>query len=414
MAYKVQKVSPSALAATEHCPRFRPDGKDNDAAIDGTLMHEFAEAMIAIPRDQWDGWIATRDASPDMKGMLEEIAARLRTILLDDLPVYADYRLRMRSGKPRKSPLKPGLYPECEVERGGGRHGYIDLLVVTPEGVAVVVDYKSNRVGKDFSLQLAAYACDINRLCPTHDTFECHIIAPRLDDDEQLALHIGPGDLEAWRHRISLIEERADRSANDDSIPGCPNDACQYCHWNGSCRYQAGAVVTVCEATNAIAHLVGPDGPYAGEAVTVKTFTMPDTPAQRGLRRSCMKFLETFIDAAKDDDKSWADQYTDEQLKALVPGFTISRRKGRASFDSSKVPEVRSACMGKFGMSIEDVFDVSVVDRKMLVDSLVDHNGMTKKAAEEAVKKLYEPFTVAGAPVLYWTQKAAKRIADEW
>ena len=77
--YKVQKVSPSALAATEMCPRFRPDGKENDAAVDGTLMHEFAEQLVQVPRDQWDGWIATRDASPDMKGMLEEIAATLRT-----------------------------------------------------------------------------------------------------------------------------------------------------------------------------------------------------------------------------------------------------------------------------------------------------------------------------------------------
>lgn len=414
MAYKVQKISPSSLAAAEHCPRFRPDGKDNDAAIDGTIMHEFAEELVEIPRDQWDAWIATRDTSPDMKGLLEEIAVRLRTIVVDDLHVFKDHRLRMRGGKPRKSPLAPGLYPECEIDRGQGRHGYIDLLVITPEGMAVIVDYKSNRVGKDFSLQLAAYACDINRLCPAHDTFECHIVAPRLDADEQLVLRLGPDDLAKWNRRIAAIEERADRSANDDSIPGRPNDMCQYCHWNGTCRYQAGAVATVCNATDGVAHLVGPDGPYAGEAISLRTFTAPDTPAQRGLRRSCLKFLETFIDAAKDDDKTWADQYTDEQLKTLVPGFSVSRRRGRGAFDPSKAPEVREACMSKFGLTIEDVFDISTVDKKLLVETLVNLNGMTKKAAEEAVKKLYEPFTTAGAPVLYWTQKVARRTADEW
>lgn len=424
MAYKVQKVSPSALAATEHCPRFRPDGKENEAAIDGTLMHEFAEQMVDQPMDQWESWIATRDASPDMKGMLEEIASSLRTLITEPLPVVHDYRLRMRAGKPRKSPLKPGLYPECELERGGGRHGYIDLLVVTPEGVCFVVDYKSNRQEKDFSLQLAAYACDVNRLCPAHTAFVCQIIAPRLEDDAQLRLELGVDELAKWNERIARIEEVADQSANDPSIPGHPCDACQYCHWQGKCQYQANAALAVSETMNedqvtvsaktakttvvqALASLVGPGGPYEGEVVSSQTFTNPATPAQRGLRRACMKFLEVFIDAAKEDDRTWAGQFPPEQQATLVPGFSISTVKGLSTVDTSRTADIREAVMSRFHMNIEEVFEVSSVDTKMLAEKLVV-DGWTKKKADEEIKKCLEPFMNVGAPSVRWTQKPPK------
>lgn len=426
MAYKVQKVSPSALAATEMCPRFRPDGKENDAAVDGTLMHEFAEQMVSVPRDQWDGWIATREASPDMKGMLEEIAATLRTIITEDMPVFTNYRMRLRAGKPRKTPLKPGLYPECELERGSGRHGYIDLLVCTSEGLVYVLDYKSSRIEHDFSLQIAAYACDVNRLCPAHENFICQIIAPRLEDDAQQRLEIGPEELKTWNERIAHIEEVADRSANDDSIRGVPCEACQYCRWNAihQCKYQAAATQAVAEVVNedqvtvsaktgkttivqALANLVGPNGPYAGEVVTAQTFLNPPTPAQRGLRRACMKFLETFIEAAKEDDRTWAGQFPPEQQATLVPGFSISTVKGRSTVDTSRTADIREAVMSRFHMNIEEVFEVSSVDVKMLAEKLVV-DGWTKKKADEEIKKCLEPFMNVGAPSVRWTQKAVK------
>lgn len=425
MAYKLRRVSPSSLAMTEHCPRFRPDGLENSAAIDGTLLHEYAEQMVSLPKDQWDGWIATRNASPDMKGMLEVIAETYRTIITEDMEVFRDYRLRMRGGKPRKSPLKPGLYPECEVDRGDGAHGFIDLMYVTTEGLVYIIDLKSNRSEKDFSLQLAAYACDVNRLCPAHENFICQIVAPRLDDEAQLKMELGMDDLTKWRERIAHIEEVADRSANDDTIPGRPCEACQYCHWRScGCKYMAAATQAIAEVVDedlvlvsaktgrttivqALSNLVGRNGPYAGEAVTAQTFLNPPTPAQRGLRRACLKFLETFIEAAKKDDASWAAQFTDDQLKNLVPGFSVSRRRGRGSVDTGRMPEIREAVMGQLGLSIEDVFDVSVIDKKQLAESLVDSGAAkSRKEADEKVEKIYAPFTSVGAPTLFWTQKA--------
>jgi hypothetical protein len=422
MAYRIQKVSPSALAATEQCPRFRPDGKDSAASIDGTLMHEFAEQMVSIPREDRPAWISSQMASLEMKAMLSQIAEELDALIPETLPVFQNFRLRPVRGKPRKSPLKPGFYPECEIDRGGGRHGYMDLMVVTTEGLVYILDYKSNRVEKDFSLQLGAYACDVNRLAPAHSQFCCRIIAPRLGDEAQQELTIGPEELAGFSARIAAIEERADRSANDDSIPGVPCDACQYCHWNGCCRYQASASLAVSEActtdlttvspkqqkvtvVQALSSLVGPGGPYEGEPVDSTTFLNPSTPRQRGLRRACLKFLETAIAAAKDQDAKWTADIPADRLKTIVPGFSISYVKGRSHIAEGSEREVDEMLAERFNLSPADLKAVSMIDRASLKGLLVSNYGYTEKKADEEIKKCMEPYMVQGAPSVRWTPK---------
>lgn len=422
MAYKIQRISPSALALVESCARFRPDGKENAAAIDGTQMHDFAEQLVAVPRTQWESWIDTRMASEDMKHMLRKIAEKLHLLIPENLPVYSEFRLRMRGGKPRKAPLKPGFYPECELDRGGGRHGYIDLLAVTQQGIVYIIDYKSNRVEKDFSLQLGAYACDVNRLAPAHTNFVCQIIAPRLEEDANLELILGPGEIAAFNSRIAAIEERADRSANDDSIPGVPCSACEYCHWNGMCKYQAAAAQTVVEVVDedrvtvspkmqkstvipALSSLVGPGGPYAGEVLSAATFTNPATVAQRGLRRACLKFLEVLIAEAKDDDARWAEALPAERLKTAVPGFTISMAKGRSTLDPANLGDVQDVLRSWFSLSDADIALVSRIDTKLLAESLVAERGYTEKRAKDEIGKCLEPFMRCGAPSVRWSQK---------
>ena len=423
--YKVQRISPSALAATEKCPRFRPDGKDNAASIDGTLMHEFAEQMVSVPKADRAAWIASQMASLEMKAMLGQIAEVIESLAPETLPVFANFRLRPVRGKTRKSPLKPGLYPECEIDRGSNRHGYADLIIVTPEGLVYICDWKSSRQEKDFSLQLAAYACDVNRLAPAHEHFVCRIVAPRLGDDAQQELVIGPSELKAYRDRIAAIEERADWSANDDTIPGVPSDSCQYCHFSGRCKYQADAMGAVAEActtdlttvspkqgkvtvVQALSSLVGPGGPYAGEAVDSTTFLNPATPKQRGLRRACLKFLETAIAAAKEQDSKWVADVPAAMLKTIVPGFSISYVKGRSHVAEGSEAEADETLAVRFGLTPEDLKAVSRIDGASLKGLLVSNYGYSEKKADEEIKKCLEPYMVQGAPSVRWTPKLAR------
>lgn len=425
MAYRIAKVSPSALAATETCPRFRPDGQDSAASIDGTLMHELAEQLVSVPRGGWESWIGSQMASLEMKAMLGQIADELRALVPEELPVYANFRLRPVRGKPRKSPLKAGMYPECEIDRGGGRHGYMDLMVVTAEGLVYILDYKSNRQEKDFSLQLGAYACDVNRLAPAHSQFVCRVIAPRLGDDAQQEMQLGPEELKSFNARIAAIEARADQSANDDSIPGVPCDACQYCHWAGSCRYQANAMKAVAESctadlttispkkqqvtvVQALRSLVGPNGPYAGEVVDSTTFLNPSTPRQRGLRRACLKFLEVAIDKAKEQDAKWVADVPADKLKTAVPGYSISYVRGRASMKEDQAGEAEDTLAARFRLTPEERAAVSRVDKNRLIGLLVSAHGMSEKKANEEIDKCLEPYMVRGAPTVRWTPKLAR------
>lgn len=407
--YKIRRVSPSSLAATEKCPRFRPDGKDNAASLDGTAFHAAMEALVQLPSGEWAKAVAEMaDLTPDLRGLVLEAAEAVKPIAFppealaapDKYKVYPNARLRLRGGKPRVSPLAAGVYPEVEVDRGDGAHGYIDLMAVTPEGLVYVVDYKSNRVSKDFRLQLAAYACDVNRLCPAHDTFVCVVIAPRLGDEDQLRMELGPADLEAYRKRIKEIEFRADWSANDDSIPGCPGEQCQFCRYNGKCKYQAADAVAVVDYVPAASRLVS-RGFYAGERITPETFRSPANPRQRGLRRALLKNLEAMIEAMKDGDKEWVRLNPGTE----VPGWRVSFAAGKSTVDKSKMAGVRAALMSRFGLSPEEVLEVSVVDTSLLEADLNRKCGYSKKAAAEEVKRCLAPFSKPGSPVLRWTQE---------
>lgn len=407
MAYKVERVSPSALAATEHCPRFRPDGKENQAAVDGTMFHELMEELVGQPRSQWDTFVEMKDMSPDLRRLVQEAVTVLTGIVGEGMTVWRDYRIRPVRGKPRKSPLKPGLYPECELDRGQGRHGYIDLMVVTDEGAVFILDYKTNRVEKDFSLQLAAYACDVNRLCPAHNLIVCQIIAPRLDDDAQLRLEIGPDDFAKWNARIAGIEAQASRSNNDPSIPGCPGEYCQYCHWNdgesgcGMCPYMA-------SQTAAVAQYAVPQVYSSQSPVTVDTLRKPleSLPVEQvGLCRELISALESYIKARKDEYKAW----TEAHPGVNPPGWKVSVVRGPSHLDKTRQQEIRERIRSQFGVTDAEVNEnMTAVDVGLVAEFLVANCGYQKSKAPDAVKKALEPFMVSGAPVVRWT-KAVKK-----
>ena len=159
-------------------------------------------------------------------------------------------------------------------------------------------------------------------------------------------------------HNNSLENIDCGTGANGSTIPGRPCAMCPGCHLQGKHQCPAGVALAVSETMNedqilincktanvtvvqALASLVGSGGPYAGEEVSVQTFTNPATPAQRGLRRACMKFLEVFIEAAKEDDRAWVGQFPVDQIATLVPHFEISLGEDHLSTDASHKSSVR-------------------------------------------------------------------------
>lgn len=414
MAYKPAIVSPSSLAAVEQCPRFRPSGEDTQASLDGTMFHEYMEKIVGLPREQWDEFVEKAEISNDLKWLLRGAVETLKSLLLERLETVPDYRIKFKKGGQqflKTKRLKPGLYTECEVELGGGRHGYIDLMIVPGDGPVYIVDWKSSRVSHDYELQLARYAMAVNTLCPQHDAFICCVVAPRLGEEDQLRLTVGPEELAKYRERVKAIEERADRSANDDSIPGCPSDACTWCHWNGCCKYQGqvmqgvvGEVAAkptssedpaVAKAVDAYRALAS--GVFSGVRLTLT----PATDAERGFRRAALKAVADIFDAVKKDDAKWVEEHPGQ---TEVPGFKISVARGRTSLDKSRQDEFRAAVVASYGLTDQEVLRCSAIDVGMLTDYLVDVRGAGKPTAvEKDVKRIMEPFTVSGTPTVRWT-----------
>lgn len=355
MAYKIQKVSPSALAATERCPRFRPDGEDNAAASEGTLLHEYMEHMAIQPRSTWPEWIRSLDVGAEHRELLERAASLLMPLVDEGLRTYTDKVLkpRYRKGRRVNQRLRPGIYPECEIETAPGRHGYIDLLVVPTEGTAMIVDHKFVRAeGHDYTLQLAAYAVGLKRLVPSIEVFDCRIVAPRLYGEPETHLWTA-GDLEALERRIASIERRADDSANDPSIPGVPCESCEYCHWSGRCPYQAAAVTDVAALTDGVARL------------TADQLTDPATPEIRALRRSYIKPLEAAIKKWKDQDREFMEDHRSEP--DILPGFRATWAKSPAHLDKSRASEIRAVLVGR-GFPPDVVDRCFVPDRARIVE----------------------------------------------
>jgi hypothetical protein len=387
MAYKINKVSPSALAATEECPRYRPNGEDNVAATEGTILHELMENLVQQPKDQWAEWTRTLDVSVEYRELAERAASMLTPLVDDGLPVVADkvIKPRYRKGRLLNQRLAPGLYPECEIETAPGRHGYIDLLIVTHEGTAIIVDWKFVRQeGHDYTLQLGAYAVNLHRLVPTLEVFDCRILAPRLYGEPEAHLWTA-ADLEGIASRIASIEKRADDSANDPSIPGTPCQSCEYCHWSGRCPYQAQAVTTVTSAEEGSAVL---------PRLTTAQLMDPPTPEVRAMRRAFIKPLEAAIKKWKDQDREFMADHVSEP--DILPGFRATWAKSPAYVDKSKATEIRSVLVGR-GLSLDLVDRCFVPDRAKIVEAYAEPPerggfGMSEKEARTEADRDLNPF----------------------
>lgn len=391
MSYRVPKISPSALQATDTCPRFRPNGETSAVAAAGTLFHEAMEKLMSVPKAEWSQYIRRQDVSAEQRELMEKAAESVVDLVADGAQVYADQRLRMRGGKPRKSPLRPGLYPELEIETGPGRHGYIDLLVADADGVLHVVDWKSDFIEHDHELQLAAYAVNLRRLCPAHKTFDCLIVAPRLGADNERHLWTD-ADLDALEARIALIEKRADDAMWDDGIRSCPGEYCQYCHANGICRAQAQSAVEA----------VPIDAEPPIRKPTLQCLMNPATPEERGHRRQFIKPIEAAIAAWKKQDAEYFEEFG-RQDPYCVPGFKAAWSKKPSHLDKSPEaqPRIRNVLMGELGMTELELADCSPVDKKMLVEYMTKPTesggrGMTEKEAKKIVESALGPFMIRG------------------
>lgn len=442
MAYRPATISPSSLGYNDLCPGFRSSGESNAASDDGTLYHGHMEKLCALQSEERDIYVEKTEMSNDMRWLVRESAKELNSFLVEKLSPRPNFRMVRRRGtnvflKTKK--LEPGVYTECEVDLGGGRHGYIDCMIVPSDGPVIIIDWKSSRNDHDYSLQIKRYAVAVNDLCPLHEEFICCIVAPRLSAECQLRIPMAKADIEAARAKVREIEERVDRMAVDATVGGHPSDACQFCRWSGQCRFQnqyvdgaapvlggegayelAGrtmdnaqtgsdekAAKAVSSSINVFRELTKPGSVFEGTRLTLN----PTNPQERGLRRIVMKTMASIFDAVKKDDAKWI---ADHPGTLAIPGFKIQEQRGKASVPKENESELRAAFVSKYGLTPDEVMDCSTFDPNKVVEVLITSRGYKKTDAKTEVEKTKEPFTVRGANVIKWvaSEKAHKLTVE--
>ena len=432
MAYRPATISPSSLGYNKHCPGFRSSGESNAASDDGEIYHDHMEKICLMEREAWDKYINETEMSNDMRWLVRESARELGTFLTESLPRIQGFRMvRRRNTKVflKTKRLDPGVYTECELDLGGGRHGRIDCMIVpSNDDPVTILDWKSSRSSHDYTLQITRYAVAVNDLCPMHDKFVCGIVAPRLPEEDQLRIGMGPEDLDATRREVREIEERVDRMSVDPTIVGHPSDACQFCRFSGQCRFQssyvdgarpllegggalqlAGANMdaatpgssaeksakATASAVDTFRKLTAPGSVFEGVRLTLQ----PANPAERGLRRLVLKTMADIFDAVKKDDARWIAEHPGT---IALPGYKIQVQRGKPSVPPENETEMRAAFVAKYALDDAELLDCSTLSTTRLEQLLVETRGIGKTAAKAEVAKIKEPFTVRGADVVKW------------
>ena len=96
------------------------------------------------------------------------------------------------------------------------------------------------------------------------------------------------------------------------------------------------------------------------------------------------------------------------KLKTIVPGYSISYVRGRASMKEDQAGEAEDTLAARFRLTPEERAAVSRVDKNRLIGLLVSAHGMSEKKANEEIDKCLEPYMVRGAPSVRWTPKLAR------
>jgi Protein of unknown function (DUF2800) len=213
MAKVHARYSPSKLGALEKCPRFqyRETGESNDAASEGTLMHEaFEKHDLSILET-------------------EEQRAQVQKCI--------DYMDAIRAGMPEDCVE----ISEAKLDFKDYTFGYADKILFSPSsGKAHLMDAKFGRKGADdadSNMQLAMYSAGLltGGLMVGGYHYKvvevtAHLISPRTGEVSDFTYR--PSDIDMLETRVRQVIA----SANNPFIPPRPYpDLCTNCAWITSC-----------------------------------------------------------------------------------------------------------------------------------------------------------------------------------
>jgi hypothetical protein len=174
-------------------------------------------------------------------------------------------------------------------------------------------------------------------------------------------------------------------SAADLFTPGCPGEPCSFCAGNGRCPYQAASLRDVPQDASA---LLPPE--------IWRNMLVPQTREIRGQRRALVRWLGSFVEAVKDDDKAWALEHPDD----VLPGFTKSVGLGRTSLNKDRLGEINEALSLTLGWDYLTLVSFLVPDRTKIAEFAALARGISVTEADTLLNRALAPFEKRGAPII--------------
>ena len=402
-------IRPSALPHLDACPRWVPRAFGNTAAIEeaaeeGSYVHAFMEKLVAHPVAEWEQ-LLTGDSSvpPALVAVLIECAEQVRDLFSLGLPVTKRVNrglYELDALRPEGGVLPDGLYCECGLsshvtapEIGAILPGTGDLVMIQGNR-AVYVDYKTNRVARDHDRQCESYVLGVFEAAPHVEFVTVRIVAPRLSG-VHAPVQFTRADVPRLRQEHLVILQ----DAADPFTPGEPCDSCVLCAGNGRCPYQAASLqeVPVREAT-------------VVRSATWSAMLQAVTPELRGARRRLVKWLDSFVDAVKEDDKTWSLA----NPNAEIPGFMKVVQAGRATLDKTQLSALHEELRCALGFNEGTLLSFSVPDRGALTDFLKLRGADLAEAQIQTLATIFAKYSKRGQPIIAYRavkDKTSKQVS---
>lgn len=340
------KNSPSKLPYLAACPGYENfDSGDNDAAEQGTRLHEYMDTIVA-------NWVKDRS-----KSLLQHLEDLSRSVALDEVERHLLVQcIRELTNWVLMQGAEIVQEIRVEVHRPDGSlatAGHLDLLILLRTRTSgLLIDYKFGwlRV-KDANIneQGFAYALGCFERYPSLDTIAIQFIQPRLGLKTSHILK--RVDFVDTLNRISQVVERAEyvqaRGFTPETIPMLKTgNQCLYCAHtkSGTCPARLNVLAKTATA------MMPMDFPahWSPEQIV--------TPEQAAMARYAVERIEDFLDPIKQRVKEIALAHPDQRVAVkLANGDEVVYKIEQHKYDRSLGSAVKVAKALEMVLTLEEV-----------------------------------------------------------
>ena len=363
------QYGPSMLDNLSNCIRFKYiPFKDDDAASEGTLLHEAYETENLI-------------------GLDDE-----QTMMVQAIIDYTNSILATKGGPEMWEEIREGKVELIDLTYGTADR----FLIHKTEPILYVIDAKFTRRHAEHNMQLRTYAAAMlemqyNKNGREFETVFTVTAAPRLGPPDVNEYH-APLLLTTVREEIEALYERIENPFN----PPTPHeDLCEKCAWASECS----------ALNQVVAHVAPKIGLPMPKIFDLSVTDISDR--DRRIRQVLAGALQNWAEQAKKDN---ADYVKDSGNKDLLDGFKLVTRSTGFRVNSELTPLAISALLAAGITTNDEILENCTIKIGALTKQIAKKEEKPEAEIKETIKEL---LTDIGSEGFATFLTKTKRVSDE-